>query len=117
MWPCLSCMDVGHAWKMLPEVRNVVCKEKREKSPMWDEKACTSIAAYYEDLECLKYLHKTGHPWDESTCAAAAGNYRVDCLEYAHKNGCAWDKQTIKIAAARGALECLEYAHENACPA
>ena len=34
MWPCLSCMDVGHAWKMLPEVRNVVCKEKREKSPM-----------------------------------------------------------------------------------
>ena len=35
MWPCLSCMDVCHAWKMLPEVRNVVCKEKREKSPMW----------------------------------------------------------------------------------
>ena len=29
MWPCLSCMDVCHAWKMLPEVRNVVCKEKR----------------------------------------------------------------------------------------
>lgn len=52
MWPCLSCMDVCHAWKMLPEVRNVVCKEKRAISPMCqDGRAAILLSALREDTE------------------------------------------------------------------
>ena len=42
-------------------------------------------------LECLKYAHENGCPWDEWTCSMAAFNGHLECLKYAHENGCPWD--------------------------
>ena len=67
-------------------------------------------------LECLKYLHENGCPWDEETCRGAAYAGHLECLKYAHENGCPWDEDTCEAAANGGHLECLQYAHENGCP-
>jgi hypothetical protein len=46
----------------------------------------------------------------------AAQNGRLECLKYAHENGCPWDKLTCIYATKSGHLDCLKYAHENGCP-
>jgi hypothetical protein len=41
-------------------------------------------------------------------------NGHLDCLKYAHKNGCPWDdKKICRSTITNGNLECLKYAHEN----
>ena len=42
-------------------------------------------------LECLKYAHEKGCPWDEETCSKAAYNGHLD----AHENGCPWDEGLV----------------------
>ena len=79
-------------------------------------KGVTQNAAKYGELECLKYAHENGCPWDEETCASAAEKGKLECLKYAHENGCPWDEDTCEFAAAKGDLECLKYACENGCP-
>ena len=67
-------------------------------------------------MECLKYLHKNGCPWNaEATCGAAA-NGHLECLKYLHKNGCPWNSRATSYAAKNGHLECLKYLHQNGCP-
>ena len=39
-------------------------------------------------LECLKYLHENGCPWNEGTCSFVALRGHLECLKYAHENGC-----------------------------
>ena len=34
---------------------------------------------------------KNGCPWSEETCFEAALNGHLECLKYAHENGCPWD--------------------------
>ncbi len=36
-------------------------------------------------------------PWNETTCQYAAQHGRLDCLRYAHENGCPWDKVYVSI--------------------
>ena len=43
-------------------------------------------------------------------------NGHLECLKYAHENGCPWDWIDLFYAAQSGHLECLKYAHENGCP-
>ena len=45
-------------------------------------------------LECVKYMHEIGCPWDEDTCYAAAKGGHLECLKYLHENGCPWDERT-----------------------
>jgi len=45
-------------------------------------------AAIYGNLNCLKYAHENGCPWNENTCCSAAENGHLECLKYAHENGC-----------------------------
>jgi len=66
-------------------------------------------------LECLKYAHEQGCPWDEETCEYAATNGDLECLKYAREHGCPWDDWTCMRAAEYGHLECLKYAHEQGC--
>ena len=101
-------------------------------------------AAYNGHLDCLKYAHENGCPWDERihaqmqhtmgiqialnmlmkmaahgiryTCSSAAYNGHLDCLKYAHENGCPWDKNMLLNAAYEDILDCLKYAHENGAP-
>ena len=67
-------------------------------------------------LECLKYSHENGCPWNEDTCSSAAQNGHLEILNYLHEEGCPWDTNTCAAAALGGHLECLKYAHENGCP-
>jgi len=51
------------------------------------------------------------------TCTrAAAERGHLDCLKYAHENGCPWDLTCTKAAEKGGYDECLKYAHESGCP-
>ena len=81
----------------------------------WDVYTCAS-AAGGGHLECLRYAHENGCPWGGATCASAAGGGHLECLRYAHENGCPWGGATCASAARGGHLECLRYAHENGCP-
>ena len=54
-------------------------------------------AAKYGHLECLKYAHENGCPWDEVTCSEAAENGHLECLKYAHENGCPWDEEMFEM--------------------
>ncbi len=76
----------------------------------------TYYATYFGHLDCLKYAHEHGCPWDPTTTRAAAHNGYLECLKYAHENGCPWDPQTTWAAACYGNLECLKYAHKQGCP-
>ena len=46
----------------------------------------------------------------------AAENGHLECLKYAHENGCPWDEETCEEAAKYGHLECLKYACARKCP-
>ena len=60
-------------------------------------------------LECLKYAHENGCPWDRWTCERAAKNAHLECLKYAHENGCSSDERACWNAALNGHLEFLKY--------
>ena len=79
---------------------------------------CETIldAAKNGHLDCLKYAHVNGWPWDKNVCVMAAKNGHLDCLKYAHVNECPWDRDTCTMAARNGHINCLNYAHENGCP-
>ena len=73
-------------------------------------------AARAGSLECLKYAHAHGCPWNRWTCVSAAAAGSLECLKYAHEHGCPWDGYTRLNAVINGSLECLEYAKSNGCP-
>jgi hypothetical protein len=76
----------------------------------------TCRAACCGSLDCLRYAHENGCPWDAKTTSWAANAGHLDCLKYAHENGCPWNTHTTDWAADGGHLDCLKYAHENGCP-
>jgi hypothetical protein len=62
-------------------------------------------------LDCLRYAHEHGAPWDERTTEKAAENFRMgsdgddglppseccmDCLRYAYFRGCPWIDDNVK---------------------
>jgi|688.fasta_scaffold41578_2 hypothetical protein len=89
-------------------------KYLHENGCPWDENVCSN-AAYNGHLECLKYLHENECPWDENICSNAAYNGHLECLKYLHENGCPWDERTCSNAVMNGNLECLKYAVINEC--
>jgi hypothetical protein len=46
----------------------------------------------------------------------AAKSGHLDCLKYAHENGCPWDADTCYYAESYRQEHCLMYALENGCP-
>jgi len=90
-------------------------KYAHENGCPWDENTC-KVAAKYGHLDCLKYLHENGCPWNKYACASAAEDGHLDCLKYLHENDCPWDKMTCQLAAKNDHLDCLRYAQENGCP-
>ena len=73
-------------------------------------------AAANGQLECLKYAHEHGCPWDEETCSSAAQNGQLECLKYAHEHGCPWDERTCSAAKVSEEWACFGYARANGCP-
>ena len=54
-----------------------------------------------------------GSPIPQRTRSAGG---HLECLRYAHDNGCPWNERTIAYPSYYGHLACLEYAHEHGCP-
>ena len=91
------------------------CIEEYKVSGIWKENTTLS-AARYGHLDCLKYVHENGCPWDMYTISQASCYGHLDCLKYCHENGCPWNLYTTSLAAGNGHLDCLKYALENGCP-
>ena len=94
---------------------SVCMKFAHEHGAPWDQWTC-AYAAGFGNLQSLQYAHEHGCPWDVWTCRDAALNGHLDCLRYARKNGCPWDEKTCEGAAKYGQLECLKYACARKCP-
>jgi hypothetical protein len=72
-------------------------------------------AAIGGHLRCLIYVHKHGGSWGARTCWGAAAYGHLNCLKYAFEHGCNWNHTTCKYAAKYGNLDCLKYAYEYGC--
>jgi len=73
-------------------------------------------AAEKGNLECLKYLHENGCPWNEN-CSKYASKYgHLEVLKYLHENGCLWNEDCCEYASSNGHLEVLKYLNDNGCP-
>ena len=95
---------------------NIEClKYLHEEGYPWNWITCCLVAANGH-LDCLRYIHEEGCPWNKHTCWMAARNGHLDCLIYLHENGCPWDEETTQKSALNGHLDCLRYAHERGCP-
>ncbi|CAB9496249.1 ankyrin repeat protein [Seminavis robusta] len=117
-----------------------ILKWARANGCPWDEWTC-AYAAENGHLEILKWARENGCPghqihvpvlqnwtfgysevarangcpWDESTCARAAGNGHLEILKWARENGCPWNIFTCSGAAQGGHLEILMWARANGC--
>ena len=89
------------------------CVIEKHGGLSFDEEETCYDAAYFGQLECLKYAHEKGYNWSNDVCDLAAGSGVLECLKYAHENGAKWGPKTCSIAAEEGHFECLKYAHEN----
>jgi len=67
-------------------------------------------------LQCLKYLHENGCPWDEGATWAAAEKGHLESLKFLHENGCPWNEEATWAAGNGRHIQCLKYLHENGCP-
>ena len=72
-----------------------------------------TAAARGGHLECMKYLHENGCPWDKSVCEAAAEGGHLESLKYLYENGCPWSEWAREAAAEGGHLECMKYLREH----
>jgi hypothetical protein len=75
----------------------------------------TVEAAEKGHLECLKFLHENGCPWDSITTYKAVINGHLECLKYAHSQGCEWFENITYDAVEYGHLEILKYLHSQGC--
>jgi ankyrin repeat protein len=77
-----------------------------------DISAC-HVAAARGHLDCLKYLHEKGCPWNKDTCSYAAEHGHLDCLKYTVENGCAIPNGICEIAVDNGNYECFSYLYNR----
>ena len=62
------------------------------------------------DFESLKTIYHLSQEITK-TCQIAARDGNLECLKYAHEIGCPWDKETCTQAALNGHLDCLSFYH------
>jgi len=85
-----------------------------EKFP-WHKDACCQ-ASKFNQLDCLKFAHENGCPWDVRVYEFAAEQGHLRCMEYADQEQLPWHSSVCAIAARSGQLECLQFAHSHGCP-
>ena len=49
-------------------------------------------------------------------CARTAAAGHLNCLRYAHENGWPWDGETLNAARENRHVLCLRYARDHGCP-
>ena len=86
---------------------------REEKKCEWDEYTIQE-AAYYGNLEMMKYCVANECPIDEDVCACAAQNGHLETLKYLREEAQApWNSETADFAAQNGHLHILEYLVER----
>ncbi len=79
------------------------------------ERLC-DYAAFYGQLDILKWTHENDYTWDRLTCSNAAKNGHLECLKYLRLNGCEWNNYVYLNANEYKHMELLKWAMENGCP-
>ena len=67
------------------------------------------------NLECLKYAHENGCPWDERICSSVAWKWSPRVFEIRARKRVSLGMEELVVLMVEN-LECLRYAHENGCP-
>ena len=75
--------------------------------------ACVGLLAHGGHLECLRFVHENGCPWDATTAYNAVRSDEVNCLEYAHNHGCAMPTDLAQKADLSNAVKCMFYIQES----
>lgn len=96
----------------------------------WDKGLTLADAAFWGQMNCLRYAHANGFVWNSLVCSAAAVGGNLHCLKYLHANSCPWDRFVIPSALdqledcidtkdfdqAYHISKCVEYARMHGCP-
>lgn len=69
----------------------------------------TKMAAKHGHLNCLKFLHKFGCPWNQYCSSSAAENGHLECLQYAVANNCPVNSYICLLSAKNGHIECFDF--------
>jgi ankyrin repeat protein len=108
---CYYASKNGHLdfLKYLLEEKNLPCGT--------NEFACAIING---QLECLKYLYKSGYVtrtelYQKNFCNDAICYGQLECLKYLIGIGSPINKQSCKFAAQRGLIDIIKYLHEKGC--
>jgi hypothetical protein len=91
-------------------------KYAHENGCPWNEEICNIATLGEHSRNCLKFT-PDGIKWDLETCRndpTKCGH--LECLKYAHENGCPWDTKIYYFAVCCRHMDCLKYACENDCP-
>ena len=85
--------------------------------------SCTDTAAKNGLLDILKYLQQNNFPWDEYTMIHALHGGHLNCLKFAHESGCPWNSKLFDVAKARerrfwtdNRWDCVQYLIDSGCP-
>ncbi|CAB9504907.1 ankyrin repeat protein [Seminavis robusta] len=65
---------------------------------------CNSIAKI-GNIVVMEWARQQGFPWNDETCACAAGNGHLEMLQWLREKGCPWARGTCAAAAQNGHLE------------
>ena len=77
--------------------------------------ACAAVGR----LDLLVEARVLGYPWNAYTCEFAASNGHLECLKYAHEHGCPWDEGTFEdsvCAMSNGNMEVILFLIEREHP-
>ena len=88
----------------------------RERSPDDYSSIVISKAAFYRQLETVKFLIEQGTLMDASACCFAALGGSIEILQHLRSQGCPWDERTCWMATIARSLPILKWARDNGCP-
>jgi hypothetical protein len=101
--------------KSLPKRRSTHVPDHVYHGPRLCLRDACSLAACGGNLEVLKWLRRTGCPWDQWACYFAARGGHLEVLTWLRDARFPWTAATCAAAAASGHLEVLKWLHNIGC--
>ena len=76
----------------------------------WKKNEIIKNAAKVGSIEMIKWARTEGLPFTKWACYWAVANGHLECLKYLHENGCPWDKQeSLRVAKYNKNSACYEF--------
>jgi hypothetical protein len=79
------------------------------------EEGPLTLKGFLGSAELLAWGKDSGCPWNERTCALAAGGGHLAALQWAREQDYPWTEAVCSAAAEGGHLEVLQWAREHGC--